>query len=369
MAPAQTAEHRAATPVIVAWRDRGERADADVLVGRFRGDLTELALDLGVLYADDQATQAIEAALHVVNPLHAPATWRRRNPGVSLDDWEQAPLATFQSLCIHALLDNAGVPNAITGAQARMSVAHRAALRLQAADVHDLEDAAAWCGIDEDEVAAVWAGETVAQHHAPGLHAPGRRDSARPDARPARRRVAVGAGVGSGLFGGFGTALAQVGAGAVAVTAVGVGVSAGVVAVQRSGPVPTVEAPAEQPGLPVGDPVGDLPGDGGVVPSAPVERVEAPLAPGDVRPGLNLPNVPVDEITLEDVLPDGVTVDPDLLPDVPVVEPGDLPTELPVPTELPTDLLTDLPVNPGDLASEVDDLLAPVEDVVDDVLG
>lgn len=149
-------EGRRQAELVRAWREVGNREDADQLVTSLGPGIAELASAVGLLYAEDQAVQAIRAALQVANPRASSVLWRRRRRArdVAPEDWAEAPLATLMALCTHAVLDLAHVP-ALDRVSGRVSTAHHAVMRLQVADVLDADEAAHLLGVSLRELEAL----------------------------------------------------------------------------------------------------------------------------------------------------------------------------------------------------------------------
>lgn len=140
--------------LVASWREEGDRADAQAIVDALTPRLADLASALGLLYAGDQAAQAIRAALQVANPRAASAMWRRKKRATaSPEDWAQAPVATLEALAMHVLLDLAHV-SPLNRVVQQIPVAHHAVLRLQVADVLDADQAAALLGVPLEDLEA-----------------------------------------------------------------------------------------------------------------------------------------------------------------------------------------------------------------------
>ncbi len=145
--------------LVRAWREDGDRADAEAIVARMAPGLEDLASALGLLYADEQAVQALRAALQIANPRAASNLWRRRRrQDVAPENWADAPVATLLALSTHALLDLAHV-SPLSRAATRMPVVHHAVLRLQVADVIDADRAAELLGVPLTELEVAVAHE------------------------------------------------------------------------------------------------------------------------------------------------------------------------------------------------------------------
>lgn len=140
--------------LVRAWRELGNRHDAEELVEVLSPGLADLAGALGLLYAQEQAEQAVRAALQVANPRAASSMWRRkRRHIVPAQDWADAPVATLLALSTHALLDLAHV-SPLNRVARRVPVAHHAVLRLQVADIIDADRAAEILGVPLAELEA-----------------------------------------------------------------------------------------------------------------------------------------------------------------------------------------------------------------------
>lgn len=340
-----------------AWADQDDREAAERVMAALHPDLVELCRDLGVLYALEQATQAVEAALHLANPNASPSRWRRRDPGLAPQELLEDPAATFRSACVHALLDNAGVPTIGPATRACGSIPQRAALRLQRADVHDAVDVARWLGLPVSEVDRLWGegaaaltASTASSGDATVTSVPG------PLARRLAARAAAVTGVGTGL-------VAATSAVAVAASAAVIGLAATGVALSRStAPAPSTLAPVVVPGddVPARDVVdpSEVPGGDDGVPADLVpaggepEGVEAPFLPGEERPGLN---VPVGEVTIFELDDLDLPSTGELVP----LSPDEVLPETVLPTELlPTEIV------PSEVASIVDGVVEQIEDLL-----
>ncbi len=138
--------------LVRAWREVGDRRDAERLVRELRPRLADLAEALGLLYADEHAEQAVRAALQIANPRAASSLWRRKKRhAVASEDWAVAPLATLLALSTHALLDLAHV-SGLARVSRHVPVAHHAVMRLQLADVIDGDQAAHLLGVSLEEL-------------------------------------------------------------------------------------------------------------------------------------------------------------------------------------------------------------------------